>query len=106
MRIITEDCWFCYRLRGDGRASVACSLQTTPPAASPQRALLDKYCVTCHNDRAKTGGLTLEKIDVANIPANAETWEKVIRKLSVGAMPPVRHAETKREPTSVHFYLL
>jgi hypothetical protein len=57
-------------------------------AASADRALLDKYCVTCHNDRAKTGGLTLQKIDVANLPANAETWEKVIRKLRVGAMPP------------------
>ncbi|MGB6943498.1 MAG: DUF1592 domain-containing protein [Bryobacteraceae bacterium] len=57
-------------------------------AASSQRALLDKYCVVCHNDRAKTGGLTLQKIDVANIPANAETWEMVIRKLRVGAMPP------------------
>src|SRR3984957_12010541 len=60
--------------------------QTAAP--TPQHALLDKYCVTCHNDRAKTGGLTLEKIDVANIPANAETWEMVIRKLRVGAMPP------------------
>ena len=65
------------------------------PAASPHRdisvpdaALLTKYCVTCHNDRAKTGGLTLEKVDLANIPANAETWEKVIRKLRTGAMPP------------------
>jgi hypothetical protein len=57
-------------------------------AAPPERALVDKYCVVCHNDRAKTGGLTLEKIDFGNIPANAETWEKVIRKLSVGAMPP------------------
>jgi cytochrome c551/c552 len=56
--------------------------------ASGDAALLAKYCVTCHNDRAKTGGLTLEKIDLANVPANAETWEKVIRKLSVGAMPP------------------
>src|SRR6204780_4890304 len=62
------------------------SAQTASP--NPQRALLDKYCVTCHNDRAKTGGLTLEKIDVADIPAHAETWEKVIRKLQVGAMPP------------------
>jgi hypothetical protein len=60
---------------------------TTAPA-NANRALLDKYCITCHSDRAKTGGLTLEKIDVANIPANAETWEKVIRKLGVGAMPP------------------
>jgi len=60
--------------------------QTTPPA--PDGALLAKYCVTCHNERAKTGGLTLEKIDPANAPANAEIWEKVIRKLRVGAMPP------------------
>jgi hypothetical protein len=57
-------------------------------APATTTALLDKYCVTCHNDRAKTGGLTLEKIDVADIPAHAETWEKVIRKLQVGAMPP------------------
>jgi hypothetical protein len=66
------------------------AIAQTPPglAASADRALLDKYCVTCHNDRAKTGGLTLQKVDVANIPANAETWEKVIRKLRVGAMPP------------------
>ena len=56
--------------------------------SAPERALLDKYCVTCHSDRAKTGGLTLQNIDVTNVPANAETWEKVIRKLSVGAMPP------------------
>jgi hypothetical protein len=62
--------------------------QTAPDTAATHRALLNKYCVTCHNDRAKTGGLTLEKIDVANIPANAETWEMVIRKLRVGAMPP------------------
>src|SRR5579859_3570104 len=63
--------------------------QTAPPSpSSGNRALLDKYCVTCHSDRAKTGGLTLEKLDLANAAANAETWEKVIRKLSVGAMPP------------------
>jgi Protein of unknown function (DUF1592)/Protein of unknown function (DUF1588)/Protein of unknown function (DUF1587)/Protein of unknown function (DUF1585)/Protein of unknown function (DUF1595)/Cytochrome C oxidase, cbb3-type, subunit III len=62
--------------------------QSAPVSASPHRALLDKYCIGCHSDRAKTGGLTLEKIDVSNVPANAETWEKVIRKLSVGAMPP------------------
>jgi hypothetical protein len=68
-----------------------------------QRALLDKYCITCHSDRAKTGGLTLEKIDVANIPANAETWEKVIRKLSVGAMPPA--GMPKPSPTDVSAFL-
>ncbi len=60
---------------------------TGAPGAVP-RALLDKYCVTCHNDRAKTGGLVLEKIDLGNVPANAEIWEKVILKLRLGAMPP------------------
>jgi Protein of unknown function (DUF1592)/Protein of unknown function (DUF1588)/Protein of unknown function (DUF1585)/Protein of unknown function (DUF1587)/Protein of unknown function (DUF1595)/Cytochrome C oxidase, cbb3-type, subunit III len=67
-------------------AGSVASFCETPPA--PERALINKYCVACHNDRAKTGDLSLEKIDTSNIPANAETWEKVIRKLSVGAMPP------------------
>ncbi|HTC88268.1 MAG TPA: DUF1587 domain-containing protein, partial [Bryobacteraceae bacterium] len=57
-------------------------------SADPQRALLDKYCVTCHNQRLKTGGLTLENIDLSKVPAQAEVWEKVIRKLRSGTMPP------------------
>src|SRR5262249_41856589 len=52
------------------------------------RPVLDKYCVTCHNQRLKTAGLTLDTIDAANIPAAADTWEKVIRKLRAGSMPP------------------
>ncbi len=57
-------------------------------APSPHRALVDRYCVGCHNDRLKTGGLTLQTADLNDVPAGAETWEKVIRKLRVGAMPP------------------
>src|SRR5580658_6147966 len=56
-------------------------------AADP-RALLDKYCVTCHNQQARTAGLMLDKADRSNIPLNAETWEKVICKLRFGTMPP------------------
>src|SRR5215467_12136760 len=58
--------------------------------AQPQRekAVLDQYCVTCHNDKLRTGGLSLQNADLNDIPAGAETWEKVIRKLRVGAMPP------------------
>jgi mono/diheme cytochrome c family protein len=52
------------------------------------RAILDKYCVTCHNERLKTGGLLLDKADLAHVPAAAETWEKVILKLRAGMMPP------------------
>ena len=57
-------------------------------AQSPQQQVVTKYCVGCHNDRAKTGGLSLEKLDVDHPYSNAETWEKVIRKLRAGLMPP------------------
>ncbi len=56
------------------------------PAASP--AFLVKYCVTCHNQRARTGGLVLEHLDVARPAEAAATWEKVTRKLRAGLMPP------------------
>src|ERR1041385_1865743 len=56
--------------------------------AAAQKALIDKYCVTCHNDKLRTGGLSFESIDVSRVPEAAETWEKAIRKLRVGAMPP------------------
>jgi len=56
--------------------------------AAGQRALLDTYCVTCHNDRLKTANLSLEGLDLTVVPEHAETWEKVIRKLRAGVMPP------------------
>jgi hypothetical protein len=58
------------------------------PNAAVARAALQKYCVTCHNDRLKTAGLTLANVDVEHPAMNAETWEKVIRKLRTRAMPP------------------
>jgi hypothetical protein len=56
--------------------------------APAQTALLDKYCVTCHSEKLKTGGLSLQGANLTDVPKGAETWEKVIRKLRVGAMPP------------------
>jgi mono/diheme cytochrome c family protein len=58
-------------------------------ASPPPRAVLDKYCVTCHNRRLKTGGLALDMLDLAQLGEHAEEWEKVVRKLRTGAMPPV-----------------
>ena len=52
------------------------------------RALLVQYCVGCHNAKNKTGGLTLENADLADVPAHAAVWEKVIGKLRANAMPP------------------
>src|SRR5580704_2706278 len=58
-------------------------------AIQPERALLDRYCVTCHNQRARTAGLTLDTQDITNPPTSAAVWEKVIRKVRGGLMPPV-----------------
>ena len=58
------------------------------PDANPQRALLDRYCVTCHNGRMKAANLTLDSADVTNLAANPQVWEKVTRKLKAGVMPP------------------
>ncbi len=49
---------------------------------------IQKYCITCHNDRLKTAGLTLASLDIQHPTAQPEIWEKVIRKLRTRAMPP------------------
>ena len=67
----------------------ATEARTLPRAATPQRALIDQYCVGCHNERRKTAGLMLDKLDITATGSNAEVIEKVIRKLRSGAMPPV-----------------
>lgn len=59
----------------------------TAPVANP-RAVFDQYCVTCHDQKLKTAGLMLDKLDAANPAANPEIWEKVIGKLRAGSMPP------------------
>src|SRR5688572_20621905 len=64
--------------------------QSISPAqqADHYRAVVSQYCVTCHNEKAKTGGLSLEKMDFSNVAAGADVWEKAVRKLRVGMMPP------------------
>jgi mono/diheme cytochrome c family protein len=74
-------------------ASVTGVSQTPAPKpstanAAPSAALLTQYCVTCHNANAKAGGLTLDPAQLTQIGGHAETWEKVIRKLQTGMMPP------------------
>ena len=67
----------------------------SPPASSsPQRVLLDRYCVGCHNQRAKASGqeagrkITLDDLDPARVSEHPEQWERVVRKLRAGMMPP------------------
>jgi mono/diheme cytochrome c family protein len=64
--------------------------QTTTATASPDayRQTLDRYCVTCHNQKTKTAGLTLDTMNLADVPAHADVWETVVRKLRTATMPP------------------
>jgi|RhiMethySRZTD1v2_1073278.scaffolds.fasta_scaffold18740_4 mono/diheme cytochrome c family protein len=63
-------------------------VQGTAASPPPPRAVFDKYCVGCHNQRVKTAGLALDVLDPAQVGVHAEAWEKVVRKLRTGAMPP------------------
>src|ERR1700722_14855205 len=67
---------------------VAAGQTASPPTALSERALLDKYCVTCHNDKTKIANFSLQKEDLSADGYHPETWEKVIRKLRAGMMPP------------------
>ncbi|HVV44972.1 MAG TPA: c-type cytochrome domain-containing protein, partial [Bryobacteraceae bacterium] len=51
-------------------------------------AMLKTYCIVRHNAKLKTGGLAFDTMNAATVPENAQTWEKVIRKLRAGMMPP------------------
>jgi mono/diheme cytochrome c family protein len=53
-----------------------------------RKVLVQKYCVGCHNSRTKSGGLALDGVDFRDIGRDAETFEKVVRKVSAGMMPP------------------
>src|ERR1051326_4377720 len=64
-------------------------VQQEAAAPSPELSrLVGTYCVTCHNDRLKTAGLSLQALDPGKVPADARIWEKVARKLRSGEMPP------------------
>src|SRR4030095_1340221 len=62
-----------------------------PAAAAPasaEAAFLNQYCIGCHNQRAKIGGLALDTLDVSRVGPASETWEKVVKKIRTGMMPP------------------
>jgi hypothetical protein len=78
------------RLVLSGVLSYMALVQAQPPAPSiaEQRALTTQYCAGCHNDKLKSGGMTLTKLDLTHPEQNAELSEKVIRKVRAGLMPP------------------
>ena len=66
--------------------------EARPAAATPAepapRAILQRYCFACHNQRTLTAGLALDVLDMTRVGEHANVWEAVVRKLRTGAMPP------------------
>src|SRR4051812_6751632 len=71
-----------------GTRPVGPATPMTAATMATQRAVLDQYCVTCHNDKTRRANLLLEKLDLSQVGDHAELWEKVVRKLRAGVMPP------------------
>src|SRR5687768_2677534 len=62
-----------------------------PDRARPtigEKTVIDRYCATCHNQRTRAGNLALDTLDVSAAGREPQTWEKVVRKLRTGMMPP------------------
>ena len=77
------------------RMAVAAVLMTLAPAialaqdSAVHQAVVDQYCVTCHNTTARTAGLALDEVDVASAADHPDIFEAVVRKLRGGQMPPL-----------------
>ena len=56
--------------------------------ADAYRTVLERYCVTCHNERLQTGSLALDSVSLTDVGPHAAVWERVLRKLKTQAMPP------------------
>src|SRR5213594_4319197 len=79
------------------------SAVTSSDQATAQRAVINQYCSTCHSDKAKAAGMDsarkidFDRLDIADVSRDAETWERVVRKLRAGMMPPTGIRRPGRE---------
>ena len=80
-------------------AATPAQKEASPRTLSPDTVtnFVADYCLMCHSDAAKTGGLTLESFDAAHVADDAEVAEKMNRKLRLGMMPPAIAPQPERE---------
>jgi len=69
-------------------APVAASPRPAPPAPAGAQAVVDRTCRRCHNDRLRSGNLSLAAFEVARAVEQADVAERMVRKLRAGLMPP------------------
>jgi mono/diheme cytochrome c family protein len=75
-------------VQAPARAQQRNAASAGPSPTSSQRQFLQRYCAACHNERLKSSGLSLVQLDLSKLGARTELWEKVVRKLRTGVMPP------------------
>jgi hypothetical protein len=75
-------------LQAETTAQQVAPRRASAEGAGVARPVIDRYCITCHNERVKTANLVLDRIDVAAPDANPAVWEKVVHKVRTGMMPP------------------
>ena len=79
------------------------STRSQPASVSSQQALLDRYCLTCHNERLLAQGtvpVSFEALDTSSVGTHPEIWEQVVRKLRLGMMPPAGRPRPAGRPAS------
>ena len=82
---------------------MATPLHAAAGTEAPSRALLDRYCVTCHNERLQTAGVMFDRVDIDRADLHRELFEKVARKLRSGLMPPP--GRPRPEPAAVDAFV-
>src|SRR5262245_30622102 len=87
-------------IRATGSGQTAAPPPASASPGSSNKALLTRYCVGCHNERLKSGGLALDTIDVDRVADHPDVWERVVRKLRARAMPPAAPGRSKPDDAS------
>src|SRR5262252_10722433 len=102
MRYVCAILAFGFAVISTGSGSLRGAQQPQSAAAaapsSPQQALINQYCVTCHNQRAKTANVMFDTMDVTDVSQHPEIWERAVRKLRDGMMPPP-NTQQPNQPT-------
>jgi mono/diheme cytochrome c family protein len=76
------------QLASDMPATASSTASPSTLTPSDHKHMLMQYCTACHNDKLKTAGMSVVPLDANNLQANQATWEKILRRLSLGEMPP------------------
>ncbi len=90
----------CVAVAGHGPAAALGAVQTGAAAIDAHRELIDQYCMGCHSDAARSGGLALSELNLDAVAENPEVAETVIRKLRGGLMPPAGARRPDNESTA------